>query len=420
MKFHLLRCFLVVAVILLTSVSYAQMPQGWWLFDNALDLTAAVPGYGSDLELTGSQTAVAGPSVGNGAISIDVGSYYKLTHGFAPNGGGTKVNEYTLMFDFKVANLNKWHTFFQTDMNVVGSDGDYFKNTSGMLGTWALNYSTTPIAVDTWYRLVISIDNGNFFKTYLDGALLQTHVPQAIDDRWSLDSYFYLFGDDDGDDGLIEIAEVAIWNYALTDAEVAAVGTIGTVVPVELTSFRATQSQGNVSLLWSTATELNNSGFEIQRKDVASDWRILGFVDGNGTTTNTQNYSFTDRPENSGTYSYRLKQIDFDGSFAYSKIEEVEVLNLPADFKLFNNYPNPFNPSTIISYDLPVDAFVTLKVYNSIGEMVTEIINEFQTVGHHQQVFNSTSNGFSLPSGIYFAELKANENVQRIKMMLLK
>ena len=220
MKFHLLRCFLVVAVILLTSVSYAQMPQGWWLFDNALDLTAAVPGYGSDLELTGSQTAVAGPSVGNGAISIDVGSYYKLTHGFAPNGGGTKVNEYTLMFDFKVANLNKWHTFFQTDMNVVGSDGDYFKNTSGMLGTWALNYSTTPIAVDTWYRLVISIDNGNFFKTYLDGALLQTHVPQAIDDRWSLDSYFYLFGDDDGDDGLIEIAEVAIWNYALTPTEV--------------------------------------------------------------------------------------------------------------------------------------------------------------------------------------------------------
>ena len=424
MKLHLLRRFLVVAVILLTSVSYAQMPVGWWNFDNPSNITAPVPGYGSDLVLTGTQEAVAGPSSGNGATRIGVGSYFTATHGIAPNGGGAKVNQYSLMFDFRVDQaLGMWHNFFQTDPTVNANDGEYFiRSTTGAVGTLDLAYTTPFVVADnTWYRLILTVENGTFFKAYVDGQFQFDHNIRPVDDaRYSLVNVLYVFGDDDGDDGLIDCAEFAIWDYALSAAEVAALGTVGTIVPVELTSFTAKQSEGTVSLLWSTATELNNSGFEIQRKDFASDWRIIGFVSGNGTTTNTQNYSFTDRPENSGTYSYRLKQIDFDGTFAYSDVVEVEILNMPIEFKLFNNYPNPFNPSTIISYNLPVDAFVTLKVYNSIGEMVAEVINEFQTVGYHQQNFNSSSNGISLPSGIYFAELKANENVQRIKMMLVK
>jgi len=422
MKLHVLRRFLVVAVILLTSVSYAQMPQGWWLFDNPADLTAAVPGHGLDLVLTGTQTAVAGPTAGNGAVSIDVGSYYTTTHGIAPNGGGTKVNQYSLMFDFKVAQATgMWHNFFQTDPVVTANDGEYFiRSTTGAMGTLDLGY-TTPFVVtsNTWYRLILSVENGNYFKAYVDGQLVFDHNVRPVDDvRYSLASVLHLLGDDDGDDGIIEIAEIAIWNAPLSAATVAAFGGVGTVLPVELTSFTASQSLGNVSLLWSTATELNNRGFEIQRRDLQSDWRIVGFVNGNGTTTNSQNYSFVDRPENSGKYSYRLKQIDFNGTFAYSDAIEVEIA--PAEFKLYNNYPNPFNPSTMIVYNLPVDAFVTLKVYNSIGELVIELINGYQTAGQHEQNFNSFSNGSSLPSGIYFAELKANENIQRIKMMLVK
>lgn len=417
MYFFLQRLVVLIAIIMLSStLSFAQ--KGWWTFDNSSNLTEAVLGYGNDLELTGTHTAIAGPTVGNGAVNIGVGSYYKCTHGITPNGGGAKVNEYTLMFDFRVSNLGIWHTFYQINTDVLADDGDYFKNTSGMLGTWALNYSTTPIAIDTWYRLVITVDLGTSFKTYLDGTLLMDHANQVVDDRWALDSLFYLFGDNDGDDGSIDIAEVAIWDYALSEAEVAALGGVGTVIPVELTSFSASQLNGEITLLWSTATETNNSGFEIERKESLNGWSSIGFVKGNGTTTNAQDYTFSDKPEKAGKYAYRLKQIDFDGTFAYSDIVEVEII--PTVYKLNNNYPNPFNPTTVISYSLPIDAFVTLRIYNSIGEMVNELVNEYQAAGQYDIQFTSYSHGQSLPSGIYFTELRANENVQRIKMMLLK
>ncbi|MBK7499110.1 MAG: T9SS type A sorting domain-containing protein [Ignavibacteriales bacterium] len=422
MKLQVLRGFLVAAIVLLTSVSYAQMPQGWWSFDNASNLTAAVPGYGTDLVLTGTHTAVAGPTVGNGAISIGPGSYYTATHGIAPNGGGTKVNQYTLMFDFKVAQaLGMWHNFFQTDPLVTANDGEYFiRSTTGAMGTLDLGYTTPFVVADnTWYRLILSVENGNYFKAYIDGQLVFDHNVRPVDDvRYSLASVIHLLGDDDGDDGLIEIAEIAIWNTPLSAAAIASLGAVGTVLPVELTSFAATQSSGNILLQWSTATELNNNGFEIQRKDQQTDWRVIGFVKGNGTTTNTQNYSFVDVPENTGTISYRLKQIDFNGTFAYSDVVEVEIA--PTKFELLNNYPNPFNPSTIIAYNLPVDGFVTLKIYNSVGELVTELVNDYQSAGSYKQQFNSVSGGNNLASGIYFAELRANENVQRIKMMLVK
>lgn len=414
MKSRILSVVFVVSFIFLSTNNFAQMPQGWWKFDDTNNLTAVVPGYGNDLELTGTHTAITGPTTGNGAINIGVGSYYKLTHGFAPNGGGTKVNEYSLMYDFKISDLGIWHTFYQTNIDVMADDGDYFKNTSGMLGTWALNYPTTPIAVDTWYRLVITVDLGSSFKTYINGALWFEHASQLVDDRWSLDTYFYLFGDNDGDDGSIDVAEVAIWDHALTDVDVAALGSVGTVLPVELTSFSALQLNGVVNLSWSTATELNNNGFEVQRREINSDWATLGFVKGNGTTTNPQDYSFTDKPYSTGRYSYRLKQVDFNGNFAYSDIVEIDIV--PSEFTLYNNYPNPFNPSTKISYSLPVDAQVTLNVYTAIGELVSQMVNEQQTAGFYEFNFNASE----LTSGVYFAVLKANESTQRIKMMLVK
>jgi hypothetical protein len=418
MKAKLLRSFFVVSIVLLTSTSFAQMPVGWWNFDNAGNITAAVPGYGSDLVLTGTQEAVVGPTGSNGATRIGVGSYYTATHGIAPNGGGTKVNQYSLMFDFRVDQaLGMWHNFFQTDPVVTANDGEYFiRSTTGAMGTLAIGYTTPFVVADnTWYRLVLSVENGTFFKAYIDGQLIFDHTVVPVDDaRYSLATVLHIFGDDDGDDGLIDCAELAIWDYALTASEVAAFGSVGTVLPVELTSFAASQSNGIVNLQWSTATELNNNGFEIQRKIQQTEWSSIGFIKGNGTTTNAQEYSFVDRPGTIGKFSYRLKQIDFNGTFAYSDVVEVEIV--AKEFTLYSNYPNPFNPSTIIAYNLPIDGFVTLKVYNAIGELVTELINETQTAGQHQFDFNAGN----LPSGIYFAELKANDNVQRIKMMLVK
>ncbi|MDP3148081.1 MAG: T9SS type A sorting domain-containing protein [Ignavibacteria bacterium] len=418
MKNLLQRLALLIALVMLSSLSYSQ--KGWWKFDNPADLTAAVPGFGNALELTGTQTAIAGPTVNNGAVTVPKGSYYKMTHGIAPNGGGAKVNQFTLMFDFKIA-ATAWHNFFQTDSTAAGSDGDLFINTSNFIGTWALGYASTPIVNETWYRLVVSCDNTHSFKTYLGGQLLKDGAVSGmdmIDGRYSLRPFLLLFADDDGDDGDIDIAEAAIWDYALTSDEVLALGGIGGALPVELSSFNAVQLKGSVVLNWETATEKNNSGFAVERKSENQNWQQVGFVSGYGTSTEKHNYTYTDQTVASGKYSYRLKQMDHNGTFEYSQV--VEVLLTPSEFKMYNNYPNPFNPSTIIAYELPADAFVTLRVYNTTGEQVAELVNEFQITGKYNKSFNTSSLNSSLPSGIYFAELRANEKVQRIKMMLLK
>ena len=124
-------------------------------------------------------------------------------------------------------------------------------------------------------------------------------------------------------------------------------------IPVELTSFSSSINDNDVTLNWKTATETNNQGFQIDRLKTLhkriDEWQNIGFVNGKGTTTETQSYSFVDENLASGKYLYRLKQIDFDGSYEYSNIIEVEV-NAPKKFSLEQNYPNPFNPSTIIGY----------------------------------------------------------------------
>ncbi|MCH8032813.1 MAG: choice-of-anchor B family protein [Bacteroidetes bacterium] len=170
-------------------------------------------------------------------------------------------------------------------------------------------------------------------------------------------------------------------------------------IPVELTSFTAVISERNIILNWSTATETNNLGFEVQRKS-DGDYRTIGLVDGYGTTTEIQNYSFADINPETGLYHYRLKQIDFDGTIEFSQEIEVEFFN-PANFELKQNYPNPFNPSTNISFSIPEPGLVTLKVYSIIGEVVAELINEFKEAGFYEINFSAVN----LTSGIYIAKL---------------
>ncbi len=192
-------------------------PVALWNFDNATNLTESV--YGFDLELVGNHQSVDGPNATNKATRIGVGSHYKANHGIAPNGGGTKVNEYTLKFDFKVADITKWRTFFQTAA-VNNNDGECFINKEGKIGTQATGYGAYVVIPNEWYRLVISVKNGTHYKYFLDGQLLLNATVQAKDDRFALESTLLLMGDNDGDDGEIDIAEIAIWDRPLTDAEV--------------------------------------------------------------------------------------------------------------------------------------------------------------------------------------------------------
>jgi hypothetical protein len=173
-----------------------------------------------------------------------------------------------------------------------------------------------------------------------------------------------------------------------------------------------------IELHWKTATELNNSGFEVQRRSenrgASAEWQVLGFVRGAGTTTEAQSYSFLDNSA-VGKVQYRLKQIDFDGQFEYSNIIEVDA-GAPKQFALEQNYPNPFNPSTTIRYQLPVASEVKLEVYDVLGKKIATLVNERQSAGSYQVVWNASG----LSSGTYFYRLQAGTFVETKKMIMVK
>jgi len=190
----------------------------------------------------------------------------------------------------------------------------------------------------------------------------------------------------------------------------------GLPLPVELTSFTANANKdGNVILNWSTATEINNQMFEIERRSKESQFITIGYVEGYGTTTEPQEYFYLDNTVETGFYVYRLKQIDFGGQFEYSDEIEVEV-NGPLTFGLEQNYPNPFNPSTNIKYSVPENGFVNLSVYNLVGEEVSVLVSGQVNAGFYEIEFDATT----LPSGIYFFRLQAGSFIEIKKMVLMK
>ena len=187
-------------------------------------------------------------------------------------------------------------------------------------------------------------------------------------------------------------------------------------VPVEFVSFSSSVKGSSVNLSWTTATETNNRGFEVERSTDKAEWSEIGFVGGRGTTTTPQVYSYTDNLPGASlvTYYYRLKQVDFNGAYKYSGTVEAEFG--PSEFTLSQNYPNPFNPTTSISYQLPVNSFVSLKVYDVLGNEVSTLVNEQKAAGEYSAVFNASALG----SGVYFYVLKAGNFLQSRKMMLVK
>jgi len=188
-------------------------------------------------------------------------------------------------------------------------------------------------------------------------------------------------------------------------------------VPVELKSFTASVTDDDVQLNWVTATEKNNSGFQIERKS-AGDFESIGFVPGSGTTTEPMNYSFSDADLTPGNYYYRIKQIDYDGTFEYSDAIEIEIA-APGVFSLNQNYPNPFNPSTKITFSLASDANVSLKVFDVMGQEVMILIDQDLSAGEHKYDLNASG----LNSGVYFYKLEANgqkgKNFTSVKKMII-
>jgi hypothetical protein len=195
---------------------------------------------------------------------------------------------------------------------------------------------------------------------------------------------------------------------------------VSSFIPVELTSFTCTAENKNVMLVWSTATELNNRGFEIQRRNLNLDdnnqWMTLGFVEGNGTTSQMNNYFYSDMNLTTGKYSYRLMQIDYNGMTTESNEIEVIISDQPEKFVLHQNYPNPFNPETEIKFEIPEPGLVNLKVFDILGKEITTLVNEELASG----IYETNFDGSNLSSGTYFLTLRTKNHSSIVKMTLIK
>jgi len=227
---------------------------------------------------------------------------------------------------------------------------------------------------------------------------------------WGMNPLYHDEGDNHPNEaGANAVAQPFVWETF--DAAIAYEG----IVPVELTSFSASIIPTGVELIWSTATELNNDRFEIQKKTDISEFITIGFVKGHGTSTQKNDYSFIDNNTNSGKHLYRLKQRDFNGSYEYSNVLEVDF-NTINTYTLEQNYPNPFNPSTKINFTLANSENVTLKVYNNLGSLVVILADGFMRSGKHSVNFNAKD----LTSGVYFYRIETNNFTSTRKMLLIK
>jgi hypothetical protein len=243
------------------------------------------------------------------------------------------------------------------------------------------------------------------------GTITGVQLPASFDNSASARIRFYCFNGTGGSAGSrpkIGVDDISVTNN----------GTL----PVELTSFTALDRSEAVELKWSTATEVNNYGFDVERATNSGsnglrDWQNVGFVEGHGTTNALHDYSFADNSAIYGTYSYRLKQIDRDGKFHYSAVVAANVGKTPNAMMLGQNHPNPFNPETSIEFAIPATGPVTFKVYNLLGQEIATLVNGNIKAG----VLNHVSfKGINLPSGMYFYTLRSGRFVETKKMMVVK
>lgn len=251
-------------------------------------------------------------------------------------------------------------------------------------------------------NLIASNTNNYFYLTYGFGGTAPDNRTTPVFDGTANMTWF----------GVLDPIETSQW--VTSDAP----------IPVELTTFTVKIINKNIILCWNTETEINNYGFEVERQIVESfsrgvvvekNWINLGFISGQGTSNTPNEYSFVDTILVEGRYMYRLKQIDTDGNFSYSNEVEVEVI-IPVEFALHQNFPNPFNPTTVIRYSIPVREFVTLKLFDILGNELTTLVNQQQDAGRYSINFD----GRELSSGIYYYQLRANNCLLTKKMLLLK
>ncbi len=317
---------------------------------------------------------------------------------------------------------------------------------SKVISSPALNMQVTGASVDIVNGIYVYVGlhaGASYYEKVVPGSTIYLYREWTAGSEWyfgiglggSYSETYY---------SALDIDEIALTPEGLHFSGLGLLGTgsnssptvTSTPLPVELTTFTAAISNNSVELSWQTATEVNNYGFEIERSvgscvtQIASNlsnnekWEKIAFIEGHGNSNSPKYYSYSDNSlESSGNYSYRLKQVDIDGTFEYSDVIEAN-LGLPKKFKLDQNYPNPFNPSTSISYSIPSDGRVTLAIYDILGNEVAQLENGNKSAGTYSHSFDASQ----LTSGIYFYTLSSTDLesssgqdfVQTKKMLLMK
>jgi len=333
---------------------------GYWNFDDPSDLTKSERGL--KLEQFGSCEAVAGPSANDGATRVGIGDHYKCTHQINANGGGSYVNEYTLVIDFKIPRVSQYYCFYQTNM-ANSNDGEVFINPPGHLGITETGYSYCTMSPNEWYRLVISVDLGNKFSYYIDGELILEGNSQSVDGRYSLDPFFHWFWDNNAEDNEFDIAAAAIFNYPISANEAAELGGYGHTFTKPLTSFMNPYLQ--------TAT--TNSIYISWHSDNLSS-TIVEY----GTDNTLQQQETGSYEDISGKkwHTVQLTGLDSNTEYFYHCISGADT----SEISSFRTKKNPGTPNSHVRFvlvgDTRTDIFKTHFISTEIEDQLTEDYGE--------------------------------------------
>jgi hypothetical protein len=378
-----------------------------WAFRNGVDSwhTGFVDGNGNGFKLGGD--SVATPNIVRNCVAFD--NYNGRGNGGKGFDENNNLAGQTL---YNCTSYRNTYPNFSFRNDPLTSGTHTIKNCISYAGGQPDNIKNAILATNSWQGFIVS--DVDFVS--LDTA--QALAPRNSDGSLPGMDFLHLA---DGSP-MVNAGTVVGLPYYGTAPDLGAFEN-GVVLPVQLTSFNCRAENSSVTLIWNTATEVSNYGFEVERRTVGNlqsqigNWIKVAFIPGHGTSNVPHEYSYADKNLDFGRYTYRLKQIDHNGAFEYSQSIEVEVGNAPRVLALKQNYPNPFNPTTEITFSVPVDGRATLKVYNVLGQEVTTLFDDIAFAGkYYQQRFNASG----LSTGMYISVLKVGEKQLKQKMVLMK
>jgi hypothetical protein len=421
-KPYILFAFIFLPVFFLTAQSYDVPEILYYKFDTGTTTTPnyAVPGAGTNPATLLNMTMGPGGQFDNALLGNGgTGTTTHVNSGWNMDVGASSWTISVWMSNFPTSSSttylfgNDITTSFRCFTNGAAGNTNITLRGTGITNVNVLGVLPGPSVVHFVYD-----SSASEVRVYVNGAFQSavTQVPLNINAAvpFKVGSY--------GTASSIPVGtmldEFRFYRRALGVDEIAATWnqTLPYVIPVELTSFTASVIGTNVNLNWTTASETNNNGFEIEKSLVSeTNWEKIAFVPGFGTTTEAKTYSFSEENVSTGVYKYRLRQTDFDGTFEYSNEIEV-VVTAPVEYALEQNYPNPFNPATQIKFSIPEAGFVKMEVYNLVGEKVATLINKEMNSGYHTIDFNAED----ISSGVYVYTLSVNDFVTSKKMILMK